>query len=307
MRDPYLYDDVNVLVNLANIKDSELLRKAEADITSISMVGIYNIRYSKFDAETLQDIHRKIFGQIYPWAGEFRTIQMTKPEEVLGGDTVRYSYPKDIKKELNSIMKEIDKLKRNGKNDNDIVFKLVRITSKIWQIHPFREGNTRSVMAFSVLLANSLGYDVNHELFKTNSNYVRNALVWCSQGIYSKYEYLERIFFDAILHKNIDERNIANEPTKENKYDTIGSYQVKDYKERPHEYADDLEEGELDDYYKTIELTNNMMNCKTFAEEINENLNRLKNESQKHNKSQNKDIDISNISFDEDDKCDEPT
>ena len=78
------------------------------------------------------------------------------------------------------------------------------------QIHPFREGNTRSVVVFAVLLANSLDFDVKHELFKTNSNYVCNALVWCSQGIYSKYEYLERIFFDAILHKNMEEINTVN-------------------------------------------------------------------------------------------------
>ena len=238
MRDPYLYDDIKTLINLADIKDSELLRKAEADITNIAMVGVYNLKYDKFDTETLQDIHRKIFGQIYAWAGEFRTIQMTKPEDVLGGDTVRYAYPKEIKKELNSTMKEIKKLKRTGDNDDDVVFRLVRIIAKIWQIHPFREGNTRSVIVFAVLLANSLGFDVEHELFKTNSNYVRNALVWCSQGIYSKYEYLERIFFDVILHKDTEDM-LTNEPVKHNKYDTIGDYKVKEYKERPHEYSEE--------------------------------------------------------------------
>ena len=90
---------------------------------------------------------------------------------------------------------------------------------------------------FAVLLAKSLGFEVEHELFKTNSAYVRNALVWASQGIYSKYEYLERIFFDAIL----GEDNDTNTPTetKASKYDTIGEYKVKDYKERPHEYTEE--------------------------------------------------------------------
>ncbi|MBQ4154585.1 MAG: Fic family protein, partial [Clostridia bacterium] len=110
MRDPYLYDDVDVLKNLADIKDSELLRKAEADITCLSMAAIYDYKYNKFNTETLQDIHRNIFGQIFDWAGEFRTIQMVKYEDVLGGDTVRYAYPKEIKKQLNETMKEIAKL-----------------------------------------------------------------------------------------------------------------------------------------------------------------------------------------------------
>ena len=186
MRDPYLYDDADVLKNLAGIRDYELLRKAEADITNLAMAGIYNRRYEKFNTDTLRDIHRTIFGQIYDWAGEFRTIQMIKPEDVLGGDTVRYAYPKEIKKQLNDSMKELAKLKRTGENDSDIVFRMVRLLAQIWQTHPFREGNTRSVIVFAVLYAKSLGFEVNHELFRIHSSYVRNALVWASQGIYSK-------------------------------------------------------------------------------------------------------------------------
>ena len=60
MRDPYLYDDVNLLKNLADIKDAELLRTAEADITGLAMVAIYDYKYDKFTTETLQDIHRNI-------------------------------------------------------------------------------------------------------------------------------------------------------------------------------------------------------------------------------------------------------
>ena len=114
MRDPYLYDDVNVLKNLAFIKDAELLRKAEADITGLSMAAIYDYKYDKFNTETLQDIHSNIFGQVFEWAGEFRTIQMVKYEDVLGGDTVRYAYPEEIKKQLSITMKEIAKLDLPG-------------------------------------------------------------------------------------------------------------------------------------------------------------------------------------------------
>lgn len=235
MRDPYLYDDVDVLKNRADIKDPALLRKAEADITNLAMSALYEREYDKFNTETLCDIHRTIFGQIYDWAGDFRTIQMVKYEEVLGGDTVRYAYPKDIKKELTATMKEISRLKRNGSNDHDVVFRLVRIIAAIWHTHPFREGNTRTVVVFAVLLAKHLGFEVNHELFKEHSSYVRNALVWGSQGMYSKYEYLENIFFDAILHEE-DGTNAGVMDDKASKYEKIGDYRVKDYVERPHEY-----------------------------------------------------------------------
>lgn len=235
MRDPYLYDDADVLRNRAGIKDSNTLRKAEADITNLAMSAIYERDYSKFDIDTLCDIHRSIFGQIFDWAGEFRTIQIIKYEEVLGGDTVRYAHPKDIRKELTATMKGIGKLKRTGDNDHDVIFRLVRIISAIWHTHPFREGNTRTIIVFAVLLAKHLGYEVDHELFKSNSSYVRNALVWGSQGIYSKYEYLEKIFFDAILHE-IDEPGQVTASSKESKYEKIGDYRVADYVERPHEY-----------------------------------------------------------------------
>ena len=235
MRDPYLYNDVDVLKNLANIKDKDLLAKAEADITNLSMLAIYNLKYDKFDSKTLLDIHFAIFGQIYDWAGEYRTIQFVKYEDVLDGDTVRYAFPKDIKKQLNNAMKEISKLKRNGENDKEIVFKLVRIIASVWQIHPFREGNTRAIIVFSVLLANSLDFDVKHELFKVHCVYVRNALVWASQGIYSKYEYLEKIFFDAMLK---DHSNVSIDGFNDGKYEMIGDYKVKDYIERPHEYVE---------------------------------------------------------------------
>jgi len=237
MRDPYLYDDVDILKNLANIKDHDLLSRSEADITNLSMLAVYNQSYKVFDTKTLQDIHSNIFGQIYDWAGEFRTIQITKYEDVLGGDTVRYTFPKQIKKELDAVMKEVKKLKNTDGNDKDIVFRLERIIATIWQIHPFREGNTRTCIVFAVLLAKHLGFEVNHELFKIHSAYVRNALVWASQGMYSKHEYLERIFADAILDEKLN-GNEASSSTS-TKYESIGEYKVKDYVERPHQYVKD--------------------------------------------------------------------
>ena len=91
--------------------------------------------------------------------------------------------------------------------------------ANIWQIHPFRKGNTRTIIVFTVLLAKSMGYEVNHHLFREHAYYLRNALVWALQGMYSKYEYIERIFFDAILHMNINE--LEKESTSNSKYEKI--------------------------------------------------------------------------------------
>lgn len=237
-RDPYLYEDVPVLKNLPGIKNSDELKRVEGDLTRMSMGIVYAKEYEKFNTETLCDIHRTIFGGLYEWAGEFRTIPIMKAEEVLGGDTVRYASPDEIKKQLDMASKEIARIKPTA-NKKDIVFKIVRITAAIWQTHPFREGNTRSVVAFSVLLAVKLGVELDYELFAENAAYVRNALVWCTQGFYSIYEYLERIYFDAAgLLDDQPERTNSNRKD----YSVIEGYRVVDYKEQPHTYLEDGEQ-----------------------------------------------------------------
>lgn len=234
-RDPYLYENVPVLKNLPGIKNSEELKIAEGDLTRMSMGIVYVREYEKFNTETLRDIHRTIFGGLYEWAGEFRTIPIMKPEEVLGGDTVRYAAPSEIKKQLDMASKEIARIKPTA-DKKDIVFKIVRITAAIWQTHPFREGNTRSVVAFSVLLASKLGVKLDYELFASHAAYVRNALVWCTQGIYSIYDYLERIYFDAAgLLEDQPEQTAA----KQKDYSVIEGYKVAEYKEQPHLYMEE--------------------------------------------------------------------
>lgn len=235
MWDPYLYDDADVLRNLGNIRNAEELRKAEGDVTKHTMAMVYAHSFTKFNTEAIREIHRIIFDRLFDWAGEFRTIPVIKHEEVLGGDTVRYAHPNQIKKELDEASKEIAKLKKDEPKQ-DLLFKLVRIAAKIWQTHPFREGNTRTVISFIVLLAAHLRIDFNYSLFEKHAAYVRNALVWASQGMYSKYEYLERIFYDAA---GVAVNGSTPEAADPKDYTHIEGYYVADYKEQPHKYLDD--------------------------------------------------------------------
>jgi len=236
MRDTYLYDDVSVLKNLGNIRDADELRRAEGDVTKYTMAAVYAQKFNKFNTNTICEIHRIIFDSIYEWAGEFRTIPIAKREDILGGDTVRYAYPNQIKKELDETSKEIAKLKKS-ENKRNLIFKLVRITAKLWQTHPFREGNTRVIISFAVLLAEHLDIRINHALFEKHASYVRNSLVWAAQGIYSKFEYLEKIFYDASEIENINTDNIISATPKD--YTKIDDYNVADYKETPHIYFDE--------------------------------------------------------------------
>jgi cell filamentation protein len=235
MRDPYLFDDVDILRNLGNIRDINELKRAEGDVTRYTMAIVYTHEFTKFDVVSLCEIHRIIFDRLYDWAGEFRTIPVIKREEILGGDSVRYSHPKNIKKELKEAIDEIKKLKTSD-SKQDLIFKLVRILARMWQIHPFRDGNTRTIISFIVLLAERHNIDFNYSLFEEHAAYVRNALVWASQGMYSRYEYIERIFFDAAGVKH-DIYNPISDTIKD--YTHIEGYYIVDYIEQPHIYVED--------------------------------------------------------------------
>lgn len=75
--DPYCYTGSDVLRNLLNIEDSEELAEAEKEIT---LLAVQNIEFDSppYDLEYLQNIHRQVFEDIYEWAGELRTIDMSK-------------------------------------------------------------------------------------------------------------------------------------------------------------------------------------------------------------------------------------
>ena len=87
-----------------------------------------------------------------------------------------------------------------------------------------------------MLLAEHLKIDIDFTLFEKHAAYVRNALVWASQGIYSKYEYLERIFFDA---GGVDMGGGELETATLKDYTLIEGYYVADYKEQPHVYFEE--------------------------------------------------------------------
>ncbi|MBD9219092.1 Fic/DOC family protein [Anaerotignum sp. MSJ-24] len=200
MKDYYLYDDVPVLRNLLNIKDEKLLLEAESNITYIKLLDIDDkVKSENFDYDRLKKIHFYIFGDIYEWAGKERGINIVKGERVLGGDTVRYSDSNYIERDINKALKELNSVKWEELSIEETADKFAKIIAAIWQVHPFREGNTRTVITFATQFAEYHGFKMNKSLLKENSDYVRDSLVKASDGEYSEYNYLIRIIKDAII------------------------------------------------------------------------------------------------------------
>ena len=210
MRDPYLYDDVPVLKNKLNIKDVEKLEAAEADITFIKLLSIDKLNQEQdLDFNYVKAIHKHIFEDIYPFAGEARTIQIYKAEPILGGDTIRYMPPSEIEKGAKSVLDNMANIKWLQLNMDERSRDFSQNIAALWQVHAFREGNTRTTMTFACHFADRYGFPLDKQLFKENAAFVRNALVKASDGQYSDLQFLHKIMYDSM---NLGaERLIINE------------------------------------------------------------------------------------------------
>lgn len=204
MRDPYLYPHTNVLKNLADVRDEDMLSVMEAEYTSLRLAElVIQDVASIFDFQALCNMHYYIFQDLYEWAGKIRIINIEKEEPVLGGISIEYSDCFDIERDLNGIFADMDSYPWHEKNIEEASRTFSDFLAKVWKVHPYREGNTRTVITFCCQFIESKGFYISSELFKENAQYTRSALV-AANAIFSdlgdkrKTEYLDNIVFDAL-------------------------------------------------------------------------------------------------------------
>lgn len=215
MKDPYVYEETGTLKNKLGIKDYEELRKAESDISFVKLLTVdRDVDCSKFDLDYIKNIHKYILDDIYDWAGEFRTVPMVKPEDILGGDTVRYVYPKEIEPKAKECLNELNRVNWNAKSLDDKAMNFTKLIAELWQVHPFRDGNTRTIVTYAFRFAEEHGFRMDRKLLLDNFAYVRKSLVKASDGEYSDYQYLYKIIKDSIQRSQVDEMKQSSENKK---------------------------------------------------------------------------------------------
>ena len=204
MRDPYLYEKSNVLKNKLDIRKQEELDNAEADYVVYRLKELaMNPLPGKYNTEHLLKMHHYIFQDLYEWAGEPRIISIYKEEDVLGGMSVEYSDPFDITKDIHFILSDMRQKLWKDMDRKQASVEFCNSLARLWKVHPFREGNTRTTITFCCQYADEIGLRINRKLFEKNSRYVRTALVaynayFADGSDFSKKEYLERIVYDAM-------------------------------------------------------------------------------------------------------------
>lgn len=149
----------------------------EADKVSARMVAVINSPTFNFSVAYYLGLHRQIFDGVFKFAGEIRSVELTKREWVLNGDSVQYTPSCMIKDTLEYEFDRERKFKYKGLSEDRFVEHFAAFISGIWQIHPFREGNTRTAALFAIKYLRSRGYSVTNDLFAEKSYYFRNALV----------------------------------------------------------------------------------------------------------------------------------
>lgn len=170
-----------------------------------------------------------LFENVYDWAGEIRKINIYKEEPVLAGLSVQYEDYNKIKRSITNLNKKFLNTQWEELSKTEIVDNIVRFFSSLWRIHPFREGNTRSVSTLMFLFIRNMNLKLNQDFIKEHAKYFRNALVLASIGEYSEYEHITNFLKDAISYKTIDSA----------KYKTIKNYEVDKYQYNYHSYKKD--------------------------------------------------------------------
>ena len=184
--------------------ESDDEEKQEADKVSGNIAKIIAEQSFSFSVPTLISIHRHIFEGVFKHAGQLRNYDITKKEWVLRGDTVLYGRNQDLRMTLEYDMEQERQFDYSGLNMGQVVEHLARFVSGIWQIHPFREGNTRTTAVFTIKYLRSIGFDVTNHLFSLHSWYFRNALVRANyqniaKGIQRDTRFLEQFFRNLLM------------------------------------------------------------------------------------------------------------
>ncbi|MFC6013773.1 Fic/DOC family protein [Nocardia lasii] len=153
--DPYIDPESGLLRNHFGITDADTLHQVESDLSQAALVdlGIRSLPGS-YDLAHLAAFHREILGDVYPWAGEVRTVGIAKSDP--------FCHPHHIvgySAEVFAALSADGHLR--GMNRPEFIAKLAHYLGEVNAIHPFREGNGRAQRAFFHQLGREVGWVID--------------------------------------------------------------------------------------------------------------------------------------------------
>ena len=209
-------DEVKALINgyyqsktvrTPNDEDTE-----EADKVSANIARILNEKSFAFSVTGFTSIHRRLFEGVFKFAGKIRDYDITKKEWVLDGATVMYGSASELRATLEYDFSQEKDFSYKGLSMDEIIHHLAVFISRLWQIHIFGEGNTRTTAVFFIKYLRTLGFSATNDIFAENAWYFRNALVRANytnlqKGIHETTEYLEAFLRNLLLNEKNELHN----------------------------------------------------------------------------------------------------
>ena len=191
---------------------SDDARTEEADKVSSRIAEILSESAFSFSPNEYISIHRKLFQGIYNHAGKIRDYNITKKEWVLDGATVVYGSASELRATLEYDFSQEKDFSYKGLSMDEILHHLAVFISRLWQIHIFGEGNTRTTAVFFIKYLRTLGFVATNDIFAENAWYFRNALVRANytnlqKGIHETTEYLEVFLRNLLLNEKNELQN----------------------------------------------------------------------------------------------------
>ena len=191
-----IYVDYNKLIEYRAIVSKRICDNVISDEFELSI-------------KMLTTIHEKLFKDILFNSGHFRHFNISREEEILNLDSVMYPDYHTIAAYLKFAFQDEAKLDYSKFEIDEVIEHIAMFTRELWLIHPFSDGNTRTVYVFIEKYLKSLGYESDNNIFKDNAIYFRNALVRASYanedlGIMPSYMALNNFFRKVLVDNNIN-------------------------------------------------------------------------------------------------------
>jgi fido (protein-threonine AMPylation protein)/DNA-binding XRE family transcriptional regulator len=184
----------------------------EADKVSVRTAQVLSENAFSFTPSFLIAIHKRLFDRVLKNAGEIRKYNISKKEWVLNGDSVMYGASFELRMALDYDFEREREFNYSDLSMDEIVRHLSSFVSRLWQIHAFGEGNTRTIAVFTIKYLRFMGFKVGNDIFAKNSWYFRNALVRANyknvaKGIQQEPEYLEKFFRNLLMGEHNELKN----------------------------------------------------------------------------------------------------
>ena len=150
----YFVDGDDVLDNKLGIINQQVLKEIEQDIIAKKTAVLLTEDSTVFDFNFLIYIHKTLFEDIYSFAGKIRIVDIAKPKA-----SAPFAYAKFIESEAERVFSELKSKKYLVGLDRQIfVEEIASLSAELNALHPFREGNGRTIRLFLILLADHAGY-----------------------------------------------------------------------------------------------------------------------------------------------------